>query len=62
MGFETIFVIGGATITLGFLDNILKAMGKEEIGILITTIAMIILGLYSISLIDKLFVAMKVFL
>jgi stage III sporulation protein AC len=59
---STLFVIGGAGITLGFIDNILKAMGKEEIGTIITTLALIGLGLYTISIIEQLFTAMKVFL
>jgi hypothetical protein len=59
VGLETLFVIGGAGITLGLLDNILKAMGKEEIGIIISVLATGILGVYTVIQIDSFFTTIR---
>lgn len=59
---STVFIIGGAGITLGLLDSILRSMGKEEISMIINVIAIGGLGFYTITLVDKLFKALMVFL
>jgi hypothetical protein len=62
IGLDTVFIIGGAGITLGLLESVLRSMGKPELAGLINVLSIIIVGYYGLTMLDKLFLVMKGFL
>lgn len=59
VGMSTVFVLGGAGITLGLLDTMLRSMGKAEIAVIINTIALMSIGFYTLTMVDQLFNMLK---